>query len=288
MFRKRRGVPDWAVFFTDAQWREFERVVRAEITPRGISGDIRNGQLTYGKAKYGLGNLAQMCHAEPRQEEWPAIVARHFQITDDLPDGISGTPKVRLVDDQFMAQLPGEYVTRRVAEDLMLVLSWDLPEQVMTPSLEEVLEHGEPNVLFADAIEHTRTDPDLELERLEIPAGDETAELLVLNGPSFFTATHVLWADELDPPAPEHGMLVAVPNRHTVLAHAIRDPSVLGVIGPLLTLAQRLEQEGPGSISPHLYWLRDGELERLDAWIDDEGLHVAPSEAFTTMLEDLV
>jgi hypothetical protein len=287
MFRKRRGVPDWAVFFSDEQWREFERVVRAEITPRRISGDIRDGRLTDGEARYGLGNLAQMCHGTPVQE-WPEVVARHFAITGDLQDELDGTPKARLVSDAFMAELPGEYVTRRIAEDLQLVLCWDAPDRVTTPAREDVVEHGDPEALLAEALVRTRAEPGLDLERHAIPIGDDTVELFSLSGHSFFTATQALWADELDLPVPEHGALVSVPTRHTVLAHPIRDASVIGILGYLVDLTRRLELEGPGSVSPHVYWLREGRFERLDVWHDDEGRHFAPSAEFTAMLEELV
>ncbi|MBE2317717.1 hypothetical protein DVA67_017175 [Solirubrobacter sp. CPCC 204708] len=284
--RRRSGPPDWALYFSEAEWREFERVVRAEITPRGISGSIHDGQLTYGKARYGLGNLAQMCHGEPLAL-WPDIVARHFAITSDIPEELEGIPKARLIDDGYLARLPDDRVTRRVAEDLQLVLSWDQPDRVATPHRDEVFARGEPDDLFAEAIENARAEEELELERHEIPVGDDVVELFALTGASHFTATHALWADEFDPPGSEHGTLVAVPNRHTVLAHPIRAMSMVGSLGVMLDLARRMEQEGPGSISPHLYWLREGRLERLDARITDAGIEFAPSAEFGAMMARL-
>ena len=119
--------------------------------------------------------------------------------------------------------------------------------------------------LFAQALARVRAEGGLQLDRHEVTIDDDTAPLFVLHGPSVFTSTHALWADEFDPPAAPHGTLVAVPTRNAVLAHPIRDARVVGVVDPMLELARSAAEQDPAPLSTRLFWLRDGRLEGVDA-----------------------
>jgi hypothetical protein len=243
-----------------------------------------------GGTRYGLNTLAQMCARQDRAA-WPATVREHFDRMAALPtdtdfgsaEEARAVIKARLVDDGFLARVPSQPAARRVAEDLHLVLAYDLPETVLIPARDEILEWGAEDELFAHALAQVRAEPGLELQPLDL----DGEPVSVLTGESFFTATHALWADEFDPPPSEHGTLVVLPTRNVVLAHVIRDGSVIGMIDPLLQFAGRYHAEGPGSLSDGVYWLRDGELERLNAWLDEKGPHIAPSDAFADMLARL-
>jgi hypothetical protein len=222
---------------------------------------------------------------------WPEIVGRHFDAmvstsTDAefaTAEAARAVLKARLVGDGFLAGVPAKPAARRVAADLQLVLGYDMPDAVRIPERAEVLAWGEEDELFELALAQTRAEPGIELKHSDV----DGSPVSLVSGDSFFTATHALWADELDPPASEHGTLVVVPARNVVLAHAIRDGSALSMIDPLLQFAASLHAEGPGSISDGIYWLRDGRLERLQAWIEDNRPRIAPSEAFAETLSRL-
>jgi hypothetical protein len=147
-----------------------------------------------------------------------------------------------------------------MGEDLDVMLAFDLPGGVMF-----VPEDWGDQDTFVQAIARVRTEPGLQLDRHEVQLDDAIAPLFVLHGPSFFTATHALWADEFDPPAPAYGTLVAVPTHNAVLAHPIRDARVLGVIEPMQELARSAAEQGGEPVSTRLYWLRGGRLEAVDA-----------------------
>jgi hypothetical protein len=145
-------------------------------------------------------------------------------------------------------------------DDLDVLLAFDLPGGVM------LLPDGWGDQdLFVQAIARVRSEPGLQLDRHEVTLDDDVAPLFVLHGPSVFTATHALWADEFEPPAPAYGTLVAVPTRNAVLAHPIRDDRVVGVVQAMLELAQSAAEQDPAPLSTRLFWLRDGRLERVDA-----------------------
>jgi hypothetical protein len=147
-----------------------------------------------------------------------------------------------------------------VGEDLDVLLAYDLPNGVML-----LPEGWGDQDLFVQAIARVRAEPGMQLDRHDVTLENDTAPLLVLHGPSVFTATHALWADEFDPPAAPYGTLVAVPTRNAVLAHPIRDARVAGVIEPMFELARSAAEQDADPLSTRLFWLRDGRLEGVDA-----------------------
>lgn len=65
----------------------------------------------------------------------------------------------------------------------------------------------------------------------------------------------------LVPPA---GALVALPTRHLLLAAPLLDrPAALDAAQALLANAERLWEQGPGGLSPDLFWVRDGAVVHL-------------------------
>ena len=76
------------------------------------------------------------------------------------------------------------------------------------------------------------------------------------------------------------GVVAAVPNRHTLLWHPIVDPSALRAIDALVVMAANLCAEGPGSISPHLYWWKDGTLATLPTRETEEHYEFVPPDDF--------
>jgi hypothetical protein len=297
LFKRRRrddAPPDWSPITDPEAWERFARLASEETERRGWSGDVREGEVTDGEGRYFLHNIAQACVQTP-QEEWPQMLHDHFRALDakpdfSSPDAARAALKARLVDDDYLAPVDWEVPARRVAEDLQLVLAYDLPESVIISRREDVLELGDEDDLFGEALERVRLEPGLELERQDVQVNDdgETVPIFMLIGDSFFTATHALWADGFDPPPAELGTLLAVPTRHLVLAHPIRGTEVIGAVTALVALAHQFEAEGPGSLSANLYRLRGGALQTLRAWADEEGTHFVPSPEFVEMLEGLV
>lgn len=301
LFKRRRAeIPEWSPLSDPDDWQAFSALATEACAARGWNLDLEEGWATDGQAEFGLFNLAGKCGQAPR-EEWPAVVDDHFTAIAAMAerdadggrakfadaDAARAVLKARLVTDDFFGGDGRERLQRRVAEDLVLVAAYDLPDSVEIPEREDMLQWGDAEELLELAVSQTRAEPGLELERHEIPGpGDEpSSPLFALSGDSFFTASHAIWAAEFDPPESPHGTLVSVPVRNLVLAHPIRDGRVLGMIAPMLELTSRYYAEGPGSLSPSVYWLREERMERLNAWIDEDGPHITPSPEFLKLLE---
>jgi hypothetical protein len=289
-----RRPPVWSPITDGDGWEAFSALVREEAQRRQWGVDFEEGFATDGARQFGLGNVAGKCKLAERAD-WAAVVGQHFAAVAAIdgepprfaqPGDARAAMKARLVPDGFAGE-DTDWVERRVAEDLRVVVAFDLPDTVTLPDREDALAYGEPEELLALALRQAREEPGLELTRHEIPGPEGAAPLYVLQGESFFTATHALWADALfDAPA-AHGALVAVPIRHMVLATPVNGVRSVGMVAPMIRLVRRYYADGPGALSENLYWLHAGRLELQQAWADDDGPKFAPGPRFTELLNRL-
>jgi hypothetical protein len=241
LFKRRRAdaPPGWASYFALDEWAEFARLVSRHADQRRWVNDVEEGFVMqpFPEVLLALGNLAQQCHAAPRAA-WSEMISARLDRAVAMDEAIDVDPEqsralleVRLLPDEFFAPF-----------------DWELEDE-----------------MFALGVEQTRADVDLDPQRYNLPNpnGGSTPVWLV-NDESFFKATFAVWADELLPPTSEHGVLLAAPNRHTLLVHPIRNLEVLEAVNHTLELTRRTYAEGPGSISDSVCWLRG--RARRDPW----------------------
>ncbi len=298
LFRRRRGgappKPEWATFFSDTQWGSFVHdVLRA--TGGGASVD-EHGTLTVAgsDAQFGLANLAQKCNAAPRGR-WTEVIEDHFhqlmasQARDTRALSFAeAAPLLRLkVWARDDVPQGADVVAHDLADDLVVVLSLDLPESVATVAPDQLEAWGKDDTeLFRLAGEQTRDDPLLEVARIEVGG---VGVVYALGEESYFAASQILWPTRLlgeafDP----HGALVGAPNRHLAVLMPMPGMAIVDAIPPVaMVLAQRYA-EGPGSISPHLYWVRDGEsMLRIPLEVTPEGANIHAPDEFVELLNRL-
>lgn len=287
------SVPGWATFFDGEEYEEFMEVVADDLARRGdvtIEDGVAELEIDGGgQHRLGLQNLAQLCNQVER-DQWQDLVREHFDRvivsthTHDLEaigrdyDQVKSIVKVRLYARESLGELTESTIHRDMGEDLVSVLVYDLPDAVATvpteapthwpASLDEVFELALANVLAQDEVE---------TEVLDL---DDGTRFTVMVGESFFVTSHLLVLEKyLDPLSPM-GALVSVPNRHTLLFAPILDLTVVDTLHAMAILAHRRHAEGPGSLSPLLYWWRDGTLLALPTEIDDDGVRFFPPADF--------
>lgn len=288
--------PVWAAFFKPAEWAEFASLVETDLSGRNVDfrldsdeGVAYVDEGTSEEQHLGLGNLSQLIHISPRRD-WKNVVRNHFdqlfrskaemnEASDKLSDfeSIGETLKVRI----YPADMPNREVMafREIANGIIAALVIDLPETVMSVPRERPEEWGLPlDSLFERGLANVRNQDEVRVS--EMPAHDG-ATVTLLTGDSFFTATHaLLLEDHLPKPPPELGALVAVPNRHAVIFHSIVDHRTFGALSSILQAAHGMCEQGPGSISPNVYWWHDGKLTHLPAPITDNTIDFDPPEEF--------
>lgn len=289
-FGSRDDVPEWARFFDKSGYRAFLEAVGADLTRRGLAHRIEDGvvEIEGVSERCGLLNLAQGCNQSP-PEEWTALVARHFDCL--LGGDAARAESVRADFEKAKPLLKVRlYPADTLAEDVRLVhreafpgviaaLVLDLPETIQSLTPEHVARWGRPaEELFALGIQNVRAEGRPQPEQFGSP---EEGLMTALLGDSFFTATHALFLEEIVEAGP-FGALVAVPHRHAVIAHRIADVSVASALKTLVTMAFGMFQEGPGSISPTVYWWRPGRFVAIPAEVKAKSVTITPPEEFVT------
>jgi hypothetical protein len=171
------------------------------------------------------------------------------------------------------------------AEGMVATLVYDLPDSVAMVHKDSFTSWGlTKEAVFRLAMENVHREEGIDQQELPAEAG---CKLSALMGDSFFTASHALFLEEYLPqPLPALGALVAVPHRHLVIYHPIQDNSALSALQVMLPMAIGIFQEGPGSVSPSVYWWReaawwhDGQFTRIPAEFEGKKLQVYPPNEF--------
>jgi hypothetical protein len=293
------SAPGWAAFMGADEYRAFEDAVVADFAQRGITARVTDDGSVLAETgnhqnAYGLSNLAQLCHAIDRSD-WPAAIRTHFgnlagaeRAHDQLADYAYARDllKVRVYrTSELLPEALEGMVRQPLAAELVAVLAADLPTTVSTIGEKMAEAWGvPPPELFAAAAEHMADEvPGYEHKVVQFGA----AIMHDLVGDSFFVASQIVrFADLADPPA--GGALVALPNRHHLLWHGIESmDATVQLVQVMLQVAAKLYQDGPGSITPDLYWWRAGELTLLPSRIDGGQIQFAPPDAFVELLNRL-
>jgi hypothetical protein len=241
-------------------------------TPPAVAGDTAE----VAGHRHPLTNLAQGCAGAP-ESAWPELVGQFFDRLAEASTGGEGAAELlertvlRLVPP---GSLPAEaaaqfgYV-RRVAEGLDLALALDSPTSVRILDDGDLARSGDTEALWAAAHRNLLAEP---FRHDEVHL-DGYPVLQSVHGNSPFTASKALLLPELAAEVtgrrlPHAGALVVVPTRHLLAFHPIVDGSAVEAIDALAVYAIRAHEEGPGSLSPHVYWWHDGTLTSLTV-VDD-------------------
>ncbi len=246
------------------------------LTRRGIRPLVEGDAVLWDGHRNPLLNLAHQCRAAA-EEHWPQLVAQHFIRLESASQGGESAPELlertflRLVpDDAFQGETANGFrYARPVAEGLLLVLALDTPTSVRILDDRDVARAGEEQ-LWAAARENLLREP---VEHVAVK-GPEGALLQSVHGESHFVAGKVLVLPELARATtgrelPDAGALVALPRRNLLAFHPITDGTVVDAVNDLASYAMGAYQDGPGGLSPRLYWWHRGRLTSLTV-IDHE------------------
>lgn len=311
-------VPAWASMFVPEEWAWFVAILAADLERRGlehrIDADTGSVHVDVPGASsphvLGLQNLAQICRGRSR-EGWGDAVHRHFDVAFDTKDGATAEAlaedwdlaraavKLRLRREDQLPDVP--LVTWHVADGLVAVLDFDLPDTVISvrrPDRDKWPVNDED--LYEAALENVRREGLLVSKKIDV--GAATSVYVLEGADTFFAASHALFLEDYLMNASlgaggsfqgEHGAVIAIPQRHVVIYHPIDDLRVVGAIQKMLVTAADMFADGPGSISPDLYWLppdeheADALLVRLPCERTDDALRFMPPPEFVELLNSL-
>lgn len=289
-------------FFSDREGGVFRSQVRQAFAERGLEVTVYAGVVADSAGRqFGLGNLAAVCHRDRRGERsWPALIRDHVGKVLRTMDGPQ--PLEILTEDEIRACLYPRIVAeatlpasdafrygREPAPGLREVLALDLPDAVQMLSEDSLRDVGDVAELRIRAMNNLRALPVEGHETVRRPDGSAFEVLL---GDSFFTASRVLVLDELVERIMGSGLtvdgaLVAMPFRHQLAFHRIRDARVIPALQAMAQFAAAGHEDAAGAISPQVFWWRRGVLTPLSEPAG-EGLRVVVDGDFQDMLERLV
>lgn len=289
--------------FTQEQAERFRAMAGEAFAAAGIETVVHEQHLQAGDGRqFGLFNLAATCgQATEGEQAWPALMAEHVaaitrSIEGDKVEGMSLEEVLPLVYLRVIGTstlspqwAEGFGYARHLGGDLIEVLAVDLPDIVTTLGDGDVQRLGE-DALRAAALRNLLS---LRVDSHEV-TGDELdgAAIHLVEGESFFTASKLLVLEDLlsgtlgERELP-HGLVVSVPVRHVLVFHPIADLSVVDAVQRMAGFTAETCRSGAGSVSPFVYWWKNGQLTPL-TWVTDDGeLQVVAGGEFTDMLNQL-
>lgn len=293
--------PDWAQPMSRGEATAFVEMVGSELTRRGLVFEPGEGMVRAERngrsQQYGLSNLAQVCALAGRPA-WGETIATHFdnlfaaedaqaQLNEtgrDL-DAVRSMLKVRLYGAANLGGMdPNPPVSWELAPGLVAAFVYDLPTSVASVNAEHITAWGRSREeLLAIARDNVRTDA---VETQPIGEGGPSAPMACV-GDHFFAASHAFLLGERLPHETRAGAVFAVPHRHVLLYAPIVDLGIVQAINTMIPMAVSLFQQGPGSISPGLYWWRNDGVTLLPAHMEGRAVQFAPPESFVQVLNGL-
>ncbi|MCF3963484.1 DUF1444 domain-containing protein [Streptomyces fuscigenes] len=290
-------------FFSIDEAAYFRAQVREAFAEQGLEVTLYEAAVVDNAGRqFGLGNLAAVCHNDDRgPRAWGELARRHAAMVLRTVDGPSALDT--LAPAQIKAQLYPRVISgegldaenfgyaRSVAPGLYELLALDLPESVMMLTDEALGRLGETDRLRERALANLR---ELPVEARETVKDEEGMRFEVVVGDSFYTASRVLALETLvrqttGQRLTEDGALVAMPFRHQLAFHVIRDAGVLPSLTGMAAFAASGYEDTPGAISPYVYWWRGGTIRQLSERDEDGGgLRVVVDGEFQEVLERLV
>ncbi|RAY13934.1 hypothetical protein DPM19_16680 [Actinomadura craniellae] len=250
-------------------------------TCRRVPGDV---MLLEGitRLHVSMRNLRQLARMVPR-DDWPALVADHVTTIVTAIEEPLDLSDFELAQHLLRTRIyPAEadngiLAARPFAPGLIEVVVVDTPTTVRTVTVDEMEDWPvSGDALFILGRANVRADGPLQVEEQDLGG----VPVAVLHGWTFYAVTHLAWLGEYLNLGPG-GALVIAPSRSLVVAYPLhagtpRREAALAA-RELQTQARYAYEEGPGSLSPHLFWWRGGELELLEIGVDGDAT-VLPRE----------
>ncbi len=302
-FFKKNKVPQWASFMDQGQYKTFMDALAGFLKSNGGPDHkiddglvLFYGENPFGCERVGLLNLAQSC-AQGRPERYPGIVEAYFrsfkktnEFFKNFDTEVQDFEKVkeylavRLQGEDYHSQVHDWAVFREVAEGLYAHLVFDLPDAVRTLNPDEAARwERTEDELFELARANVRRNYSSERQWQPVKSSG-----FWLFGADHYFAPNIIFDLERDEDLlGPGGAVIGVPHRQAALIHPIKSLAALEIIGRLVLVCHNLYTAGPGSVSPNLYWYREGRFVALPCVVKDKAIEIHSSDAFTALLNTL-
>lgn len=223
---------------------------------------------------FGLWNLAVLVADAPARR-WPKLVGEHVSrcatpapSVEELPEAqLRAQLVLRILEDASLPDASWFPSAPTLAGDLRQVLVLDFPDKVIMPSESELAARGDLDEWRAvgrgNLWQLMRTEP----REHELLGERDGGQIHALIGDSVYTASMAMFLSELmsmvDQADSGRGVLVALPFRHQVAFRVIDGPESVPALQNLFVFAMAGYDEGARPLSPHVFWVKDGQWEQV-------------------------
>jgi hypothetical protein len=251
----------------------------------------------FGLNHLGLSNVAQVCKQD-EIKNYGEIVTNHFEalirsrlfdaefekMVDDY-DKIKDYLGVRLYQKKYADHIGEENtIGRNFAEDLYAMLVFDLPDSIVNVKPNQSEKWGKSFVdLYNQGIQNIKARYDFHISQQKLG----NFSIWFVQGDHFFTPNIVFDLENHPALTGSYGSIICMPHRHAVLIYPIENIEVLAAVNGLIPVAHGMYMEGPGSVSDHIFWLKDGEFENLSYKLENDKLDLFPPANFVEMLNQI-
>lgn len=282
-----------------AQYGALEQLAADAFTRRGVpvTGDGHGVLRGAGDQQFGLHNLAVLVSRVPFRR-WSSVVDEHAASLVAANEAAARPVrpeqvllKLRRADE---LPCPVDYDASTRLPGLLSLVAVDHPTHVAELFRhDDVTALGDHEEVRELALANLRALPPPEHHALPADGARADSTVHVFASDDFFGAARVLVLDALLAEAlrlerPEHGCVVAVPNRRLLLVHPVEGPGVVPALNAMAVIARREHDEQPGPVSAELYYLpQAGPGQQLTARDDDGAVTVRVEGAFGEALQRL-
>ena len=236
--------------------------------------------------------MAHLVPLSPDTDEYHEFLIAHI---DSSVAAISGPPVTELSDAEWFDRVRIRMLPAGARDELSATYA-----QNLTPGLEVVLCIDSPTsisyVSDADlAGRDVRASFDAGFRNVLAEPVDENMEIApgvhMLAGDSMFMATKAIGLGSLAgsvlPEAP-HGVIVGMPHRHLLLAHAVTGAASVTAIGELATIvAQQAGDDAPGGpLSSAVYFWKDDVFENVGGPDESGTIQIRPTDRLMAVLNE--
>jgi hypothetical protein len=218
-----------------------------------------------------LTNVAQKC-AKANTNEWETIIstnldqileaeeqAKHLIDQTDL-SGAHDYLSIRIMEDNDSTQCPS-IVSRVDLPGTRSILVLDFPTMnLLLPNVKLQSWGVTSEEAFNIAFQNIKNKYDCFKEVKELKNGEK---IYGFTADHSFVTSSVLHLEDLPDCIGKHGALVGIPTRTKMLCYPINDEKVAEVVRDFMPAVYFAFKEGPGSITPFMYYYHGGKYETV-------------------------
>jgi hypothetical protein len=190
---------------------------------------------------------------------------------------------VRLYPPDYLKTTGKDIIYREDLEGIITALVYDLPSTVIIVKPEDTESWKmDKDELFAVGFKNTFSNNMVDITQEKFV---DNSTLWMIGGEAhLFASAFIYDLAKYSKLIGKYGSLISIPHRHMVLVFPINDMSILPAINQFIIIADGIYREGPGSISPNIFWHHYDNFTNLPYKLTSKEIQFFPPVKFVELL----